>query len=259
MPGMTPVVRRLVIANAAIWLACYLSTFVSNGFLIGLLRVFAVSTETWREWFPFPPLWQLVTYGFLHADLFHVLFNLLGLYFFGTMLEEIVGSRRFLFAYLVAVVAGGFASLAVGLVVGTDSITLGASGGVMATVVAAAVLRPDTRVIFLIFPMTLKVMAMIFVGMDVFRALESLRGAQSNVAWTAHLAGAACGFLAVRKGWIWRDPLERVEHWQRGRDQERRRKDAERLDRLLDKISREGIQALSPGEKAFLKRSSKGK
>jgi hypothetical protein len=100
-------------------------------------------------------------------------------------------------------------------------------------------------------------MALIFVGMDVFTALETFKGHASNVSWSAHLAGAAWGFVAVRKGLVWRDPLSGLERWRRARAQEQHGEDEAKLDQLLAKINREGIQSLSPGEKAFLKRTSK--
>ncbi len=257
MPSLTPMVRRLLLANVAVWLVLYFADFFDSSLQRAALDVLGVTPSLWSEWFPKLPVWQPLTYGFLHVALGHVLFNMLGLYFFGTMLEEIVGSRSFLALYLVAVVAGGLLSLVVGVATNSPATTLGASGGVMAVVVATAVLRPDTRVIFLIFPLTLKVMALIFVGMDVFSALDSLKGQGSNVSWTSHLAGAAVGFVAARKGLVWRDPLQVVERWQHRREEEQRDHDEERLDDILAKINREGIQSLSAREKAFLKRTSR--
>ena len=258
MPSLTPVAKLLLIVNAAIWFVLFFaSRFGGVGFVNGFTEVFAVFPGLWGDWAPLFPIWQVVTYGFVHIEPMHLLYNALGIYFFGTMLEGVLGSRRFLATYLAAVGFSGLCVLLFGLLTSPAAVTLGASGGVLAIVVAMAVLRPQTPVIFLIFPMTLKVMAMIFVGIDVLRAIDSLGGAVSNVSWMAHLSGAAFGFVAARKGWIYRDPLEAVESWKEERDQTKRVRDDERLDDLLAKINREGLQSLSPSEKAFLKRVSK--
>ena len=89
--------------------------------------------------------------------------------------------------------------------------------------------------------------------------LLQFTGANSNVAYLAHLTGAAWGYALVKLGWIWRDPLESLEAW-RARSRERNAlADEQRLDELLKKINREGIHSLTAREKAFLKRASKGR
>ena len=257
MPSMTPVVKKIVIINVAIWVVLYFGARFSGAFTSTLTQTFGVLPQLWRDWLPFFPIWQPLTYGFVHVDAMHVLFNMLGVYFFGTMLEGIIGSRRFLAMYLGSILFSGLCVLLFGFFTSPLANTIGASGGVLAIVVATAVLRPNTPVIFIIFPMTLKVMAMIFVGLDLLRALDSLTGVGGNVSWMAHLSGAAFGFVLVRKGLIWRDPVQAVEAWNEERQEHKREKDGERLDDLLAKINREGIHSLSASEKAFLKRVSK--
>ena len=262
MPSMTPVVKALIIANVGVSLVLWL--FFSQGMSIGdggylrpIQETLAISPDAWRDWFPLLPLWQLVTYGFLHGDLFHLLGNMLFLYFLGTMLEGIVGSRRFAVLYGAALVVAGAAQLLFALLFTNSALVLGASGAVLAVVCATATLRPQTQIIFIIVPMTLKTLAILFVAMDVFRVLMELKGAGGNVAALAHLSGAAVGFLAVRRGWIWKDPVEHFDRWRERLEDEKREDDAERLDELLEKINRHGISSLSGRERAFLKRVSK--
>lgn len=259
MPGLTPVVRALILINAAVFLLSFLLDLSGTAAWPAIRDTFGLKPDLWREWFPFLPVWQLVSYGFLHDTeaLLHVVMNMLFLYFLGTMLEGIVGGRRFLVLYLTALVVAGAATVLVGLLAGETRPTIGASGGVLAVVVAMAVLRPHLRVIFIIFPITLKVLALIYVGVDLFGALNSLRGFDSGVAHLAHLSGAAYGFLAVRRGWVWRDPLMELGAWRRRREREQLIADEARLDQLLAKINRDGIHSLSTREKAFLKRASK--
>jgi len=261
MPPLTPDVRKLVIANAVVFLASFfLSFFPGEAGWVFLRDGFGLNPPLWADWFPFLPVWQLVSWGFLHSvdDPFHILRNMLFLYFLGTMLEEIVGGRRFFVAYVGALLFSGLVTLVTGLVSGTPWPTIGASGAVLAVVVATAVLRPDTRVIFILFPITLKTLALVYVGLDLFSALASLRGdVVSNVSNVAHLSGAAFGFVLVKKGWIWRDPVEALQARRAERDAEREAADTERLDEVLEKINRDGIHSLSSAERAFLKRVSK--
>ena len=259
LPSMTPVVKRICIINLVVFGVQLLLGFGGGAARELFTSAFAISPALWKEWFPLLPVWQLLCYGFLHSygDIFHIIMNLLMLYFLGTMVEALVGGRRFLVFYLLAVVIAGFAQLMLGLAMGSDAMILGASGGAIAAVIAAATLRPQTRIIFIIFPITLKTLAIILVGVDLYYQILELQGVGGGVARLAHLAGAAFGFLSVRQGWIYADPLESYERW-RSRTAARREESVrERVDELLAKINREGIQSLSRSEQAFLKKASK--
>ena len=106
--------------------------------------------------------------------------------------------------------------------------------------------------IFLFFPITLKTLAMILVGLDLYRLLVGSTG----VAWLVHLTGATYGFFGVRKGLLWKDPADA---WEQHRVEQRAQaeeSEEQRLDSLLEKIHKEGMHSLSKREKAFLKRVS---
>jgi len=258
-PALTSVTKTLLWANGIIFLVLFVLVRAVPGVGTPLYELLALQPGQWSRWFPLVPLWQLVSYGFVHSlsDIFHLLFNLLALYFFGTMVEGIVGGRRFLLTYLTAIVLGGVFQLGYGLVEiaagGAAPPTLGASGAVMAILVAAAVMQPDTRVIFILFPLRLRTLALILVGIDVFRMLSPGAG---HVAWLVHLTGAAYGFLAVRWRWIWRDPLESWAGRRAARSALRAEQERQRVDQLLARISERGLQSLSARDKAFLKRVS---
>jgi membrane associated rhomboid family serine protease len=259
LPRPADVTRKLLIVNGAVWFAVFLLMRFAPSLGAPLKSWLQLDPELWRAWSPLVPLWQLVTYGFLHApfDVTHVLFNLLTLYFFGTALEGALGARRFLWHYMVALVLGGVVQLGLSfaaLAAGREAYpTLGASGAVMAVLVAMATLQPDTRVIFILFPLRLRTLALILVGLDVFRMLSGGAG----VAWAVHLSGAAYGFLAVRRGFVWSDPIEALAKRRQRAEVERRHEDAARLDELLARIHDKGLGSLSEREKAFLKRVSK--
>ena len=252
LPTMTWATKRLLWINGIVFLFFFVA--VDWSVARRVYEVLALQPDMWREWFPFVPVWQLLSYGFLHStsDVLHLLFNLLALYFFGTLVEGIVGARSFLATYLVAIVLGGAVQLTASLAVGDMTATVGASGGVVCILVAAAVMRPNMVVIFILFPLKLRTLALIMVGLDVLRLIRGGGG----VAYWVHLSGAAWGFLSVKQRWIWVDPLAAWEARRVQREAEGERDDAQRLDSLLDRIHHDGIHTLSRSERAFLKRVS---
>jgi membrane associated rhomboid family serine protease len=260
MPSMTRVTRALLIANIAVFVLQYV---LFDGWFPRTFafvdQAFALNPGQWVEHYPLVPVWQLLSYGFLHGGLDHLLGNMLFLFFLGTMLEGEIGGRRFLAFYLVAVALAGACQLALGLALGQVEPIVGASGGVLAIVCAMATLRPGMRLIFIVVPMTLRTMALIYIAFDLYRAISQLKGQENHVASFAHLTGALFGYVAVRRSWIWIDPLQKLEAWRERRAEARSLSDTERLDALLVKIEREGIHTLSAGERAFLKRASQRK
>jgi membrane associated rhomboid family serine protease len=259
-PSMTRVTKALLIVNVVLFV---LHTVLLDGWFprthAFLSSAFALNPLQWQAGFPLVPLWQLVSYGFLHGGPGHLLSNMLFLFFLGSMLEAEIGARRFLVFYLLAIALAGACQLGLGLALGQAAPIVGASGGVLAVVFAMATLRPNLRILFLFVPLTLRTVALIHLAIDLLGVIGQLKGQGSNVASFAHLTGAAFGFLAVRKSWIWRDPLAAAEGWRERRTEARAASDEEELDALLAKINREGIHALSARERAFLKRVSQRK
>ena len=266
LPRLTPAVKWLMLANVGLFLVSFAVYFLGRvaeqprlwDLVFGHLRLVP---EDWRTFFAGLPVWQLLSYGFLHArtDLGHVLFNMLSLYFFGTMLESLIGTRRFLLTYFAAMVAGAIVYLVPALVFGGvfDIPVLGASGACLGIVVAMAALRPATRVLFIVFPLTLRTLALILIAFDVFGLLVTIaENASGGVAHLVHLGGVAYGFLAVRTGLIALDPVEYMERRRAVKEVEQAATDEVRMDQLLEKIHREGMSSLSRSEKEFLKRMS---
>lgn len=275
MPSLTPMVRLLIKINAVAFLALlFLDLLPGTGSAASSILVWGgITPRLWIDHFPFVPFWQVLTWGFLHdlMDLGHILWNMLFLFFLGTMLEGLIGSRRFLVAYMGGLLIAGLGTLIAGLVpylMASGPLrpegwmemqtTIGASGAVATVVIAMAALRPKTQLILVIIPVTLKVVAFIFVGMDLFGLLRNLSaGGGDNVAHFAHLLGAGWGYLIVRRGWIYRDPFEALQEKQAERRAQRRVDDKVRLDELLKRIHKQGIGTLSKGEREFMKRVSK--
>ena len=155
--------------------------------------------ELFMQWFALVPadvitrfyVWQPVTYLFLHGGFFHILFNMLGLWFFGKDLENIWGTRRFLqFSFFSGVGAGICVVLAHYLFGNPMSHTIGASGAIYGIFLVAAVLWPDRIIIFYIFPIKLKYFVMIMGAIAFF----GLSDQNSGVSQIAHLSGMAFGY-----------------------------------------------------------------
>ncbi len=258
-PPFTGWVRKLIMANAAVFLVVLLLGF-APGVQNSVVDFLGLNPGMWASYIP--AIWQPVTYAFLHSpdNLGHVLWNMLYLYFFGRMVEGAVGGSRFIFFYITAAVVAGLVQLGLGLALGQHAVTIGASGAALAVLVAAATLQPHSQVILIFIPVKLWVLAAILVAMDVFPLIRELQGAQSDhVAHLVHVVGAAYGFAMVRKRWIWKDPLAEWERRKAESVQKKRVDDDARMDAILAKISREGVGSLSRSEKAFLNQRSAGK
>ena len=184
---MPPVTRNLLIANFAIFLA---ELVVGDA----AIQPFAL----WPLGAGFAP-WQLVSYAFLHAGVAHILFNMLGLYSFGSDIERVWGPRRFLIYYFTCAVAAGATQLVFSAVTGTEYPTVGASGAVFGLLLAYALRFPQRRLMLLFppIPMRAPVFAVVY---GVIELVLGVTGTQEGVAHFAHLGGMAGGFLVL---WYW--------------------------------------------------------
>jgi membrane associated rhomboid family serine protease len=136
--------------------------------------------------------WTVFTYMFVHAGWYHIIFNMLTLYFFGTFAMALVGEVSFLTTYFVGGIVGGLFFLLFSSITGTaNSVVVGASGAVYALGGLLVVLRPKTRVISFPIPIPMPLWVAILIG---FVLVSFYPG----VAWQAHLGGivygAAVGF-----------------------------------------------------------------
>jgi membrane associated rhomboid family serine protease len=265
MPRWTPMVRRLILLQSGLFLACFALYLAREDWLEALLLQLGLDPSRF-DGSTWPPLWQLVTYGFLHSvtQITHILFNMLTLFFFGTQLEERFGSRAFLFHYMAAQLAGAALFLLTTWIFGIQPLLIGASGACYGIMFAVATLFPHRQVIFILFPMTLRTLALVLLGMTVFLGLLDLKhGASGGVSHATHLGGLAYGWWAARRGWLSFDPGAVLERRRAAREAERAvneslrsEADAARMDQLLEKIHREGMAQLTPAEKDFLRRAS---
>jgi membrane associated rhomboid family serine protease len=193
--SMPPVTHALIIAN----LAVYLLQMLADQTLIVYFALWPMTTGA----YPLPidagfRPWQLVTYSFLHGSSPHLFFNMLALYMFGSDLERVFGSRRYIVYYLACVVAAAIAQLLVAAMSGAPPYpTLGASGGVFGLLMAFALYFPR-RTVVLIFP-PVPLPAWLFVTLyGVVELFLGVTGTQAGVAHFAHLGGMLGGYLMLK-------------------------------------------------------------
>jgi len=149
---------------------------------IGLGDAFTNSLVLMKDDLFFRP-WTLLTSMFLHGSITHLLFNMYVLLMFGSLLEQRMGSKRFLFIYLLSGLIAAFVSSFV------YRAALGASGAIMGMLGVLIILMPELRVLFFfVVPMSLRTAAIIFALIDLF-------GIIPGVAHIAHLTGLGCGLL----------------------------------------------------------------
>ena len=243
-----------------------------------LMPWFGASSATLtRPWL----IWQSLTYGFLHdvRGIQHVLFNMIGLFFFGRAVEQRLGGQEFLRFYLVAMVTGGIVGALTFLLQGytpeQGAYVVGASGAVIATTLLFACYYPHSEILLMfVIPVKAWVVAVLFVVSDIAGAMGILSGmapGSANTAFTVHLAGAAFGLLYFFRRWNlrWLDlgrlsnvsgqlgtPSRRMEL--KLHDPEKKlRQEAEEADRILAKIHQSGESSLTSAERKTLERYSR--
>jgi membrane associated rhomboid family serine protease len=159
-------------------------------------------------------VWQLVTYMFLHGGLFHILFNMLALWMFGTDLERRWGTRFFLKYYFVTGIGAGALTVAFSLLPfdfaqqlqGADII--GASGAIYALLLAYAIYFPERPILLIVFFVPARVCVMILGAI----ALYSSLGESGGVANATHLGGLLVGYLYLKGGRMTLSPFAEVKY-----------------------------------------------
>jgi len=251
-PRLTPAVKWLLIINIVVFVLSFLITPLAEFFY----RWFSVYPATVGMSLQ---LWRLVTYQFLHsiAGFRHIGWNMLILYFLGTMLEPFWGSRKFLIFYLVCGAAGGvlypLLALAGWLRVGP---LVGASGAILGVLAAIAILFPNRRVLLMfVFPVRLRVVAIVLALIGILTVLRPDRMANAG-GEAAHLAGMLAGAIYVFSG-SWRTKLKlKIQSGAWEKKMAARRNLQLQVDRILQKVHEHGIHSLTSKEKKTLKQAT---
>ncbi len=272
--GRWSMVTWLMIINAAV--------FMLDSVLLGSRRGTLLSPSLWGHFsidraLDHWQVWRFFSYQFIHAGLLHIFFNMLALYFFGRQIENWWGSKRFLAFYLLCGVCGAFIYTALWFIPGllgspAEMPLVGASGSVFGILVASAVLFPRQQVMLLFppIPMTMRTMAMIFLGIAV---LSVVVGAGNAGGEAAHLGGALLGWFLVKhpnllnfadgapgtSGTLGNSRGGILQRWsERRRERQAQRRAATEtarqaeMDRILDKVKEKGLHSLTDREKRLL-------
>lgn len=252
-PSLTPVVRALIITNAVVFVLQVLFRNLSGGAV--LETFFALQPEAISRFW----VWQLLSYAFLHADFFHLLFNMLALWMFGSELENHWGSEIFLKIYLFSAFMGGLVTYVMDFW-WNQGVVVGASGGVYGLLIAYAMVWPNREILFMmIFPMKAKFFVVILMLMIAFSQ-------GGRVAHMAHAGGLLGGFLFVRYFSFFRNflnfdfsfsrYLQKKKFKKYQEEMEMRQNSQAKVDELLEKISRNGMKSLTKKERKFLNEAS---
>ncbi len=192
--------------------------------------------------------WRWITYQYLHASGWHIFGNLIGIYFFVPMLEQRWGWRRTLLFYTAGGVMAGVTYGLMSAFFRMNYPLVGASGSILAVLGACTAIAPNMRVLMLVFPMTMKTMAVLFGILYLLTILGD-----HNTADAAHLGGLIFGFLLVWAGSPLWNRTQRKMHYRRTRKAVQYEKTEEELvDRILQKVSDQGMNSLTRREKRIL-------
>ncbi len=249
--GLTPTVKALLIANVTV-------------FGVQLLLHVSVPhiSERFHEMFALIPalaigrlhLWQFFTYAFLHEVVnvlpLHLFFNMLFLWIFGGDVERSLGRKRFLHLYFGGVLAAGLCMVPM-----YRSAVVGASGAVFAVMAIYGRFFPHRKLlIWGLFPIKARTLVLALVGLEM---LFLLTGGRGNVAHLAHLGGFAFGWFFIQLESSVKTYRDKQEKDRADREREEARKEREKVDELLAKVGREGLNSLTRSEREFLKKASK--
>ena len=272
----------LVVINVAVFLLNNLFFYSKDRDVFGLS---VEALESFRFWTP-------LTYQFVHSSPWHLLGNMLGLFFLGRMLLELTGPRQVLRIYLLGGFAGGGLQLLYNAIFGPDAAIIGASASVLAIVIAVATLIPYRSIqmlLFFIIPvtLTLKQVAYLIVAINVLTFIFSFGpqevGGRDGIAVMAHFGGMLLGWAFIRFGFHQTSVPSRPGRSQgarkplkdrfgirvirdgdspdpdvQGNDTPKRKPFVTSdVDAILDKINEHGFQSLSDDERRTLEQSSR--
>ncbi|MBI2438256.1 MAG: rhomboid family intramembrane serine protease [Lentisphaerae bacterium] len=185
--GLTPAVRFLLVGTVVAFFAQALADRLTGGVFTAALSLSLAGVLKLE-------LWQPVTYLFLHGGLWHLILNMLGLFFFGPDTERTIGTRRFLTLYFACGILAGLGWIFISGMSG--GYCLGASGAIFGVLGAFAALfpqRPVTLLVFFVVPVTLRARTLaLALGLISLLALISQPG---QIAYAAHLVGGVVGYL----------------------------------------------------------------
>jgi len=257
-PSASPTIRALLAANITVfiiqWLLGLSRSSLGDAFIgfFGLVPADAL---------PRLHLWQFATYMFLHGGFWHLFFNMFALWMFGSEIETLWGRRAFLTYYFVTGLGGGLTYTLTSW--GSTAPLVGASGAIFGLLLAYGLLFPDREILlYFLIPIKARYFVLLF---GLLELLAAWLGSGGNIGHFAHLGGMLFGYIWLKAGlqrgtgvlsWRQRQARARFRVIRTDRP-EPRTHGRERIDAILEKISREGLQSLTPEEQEILRGASR--
>lgn len=190
LSGVPAVTKNLLIVNVIVYLATFLGERILKTNVMGWLVLYDPRSVLFRPW-------QLVTYMFMHGGFWHLFMNMYTLYIFGTVVERMIGPKKFSVLYFVSGLgAAGVHLLIMNLMRGGAAPMVGASGAIYGVLIAYAMLFPNSRITLLFPPVTLNAKWMVII-FALLSLVVGITGTAEGVAHFAHLGGMLFGFLMV--------------------------------------------------------------
>ncbi|TGL64910.1 rhomboid family intramembrane serine protease [Leptospira sarikeiensis] len=257
----SPLVRKLLILNIAIFGIEFILSLTFPPILAAVFGLFGLTPGLVIGKFF---VWQLLSYSFIHTPSLWFLFEMLAFWMFGSALESHWGTRNFLRYFMFCILGGGVASLLASLVGFSQGIVIGMSAVLYGLITAYALIWPNRELLFWgIFPIKAKYLAVIILVILV------LAGLQSGSPIANGLGGFAAGglyflyYTKIKYRFGIKLPSFSFSRWRQKRKMVRwqeemktREQAKEEVDRILEKISKEGMNSLNKKEKKFLKEAS---
>ncbi|MBQ0958971.1 rhomboid family intramembrane serine protease [Ideonella sp. 4Y11] len=200
MPPLPPVTKALMLACTAI----FCLQFLLGGY--GLVNWFGLWPLASGQFMP----WQVVSYAFLHGDMLHLFFNMLGMYMFGAEIERLWGQKRYLQFIAASVLTAALTQMLITALAGSMGPTIGISGGLYGLLLASAMLFPNRTImpLFPPIPMKQRTFVLVFGGLELLQGLMGYTG----VAHFAHLGGMLGAWLMIRY-WRGQPPFSGRRRW----------------------------------------------
>jgi membrane associated rhomboid family serine protease len=186
--GSLPQVTKMILLTNVI---LFVLDFLMGHRIIEYLALYSLHTQIFRPY-------QLITHMFLHGNLGHIFFNMLGLYMFGKVLESVLGSKRFFILYFLSGIGAALLQFSIYYFQGADAQMIGASGAVFGILAAFAMLFPNVELMLFIIPIPIKAkyLVPIYAVFELFFGIASFKG--DNIAHFAHIGGALVGFILIK-------------------------------------------------------------
>ena len=185
MSNVPKAVKHIILINVLMLVLTYLNNPLMS-------RWFALNPISFI-WKP----WQLVTYMFMHGGFGHLFFNMYTLFIFGSVLENVWGTKKFLTFYFVTGIGAALVNIGVPYLTGSFALTVGASGAIYGILMGYAMLYPDSMLTLILPPVSMKAkwFVLIFAGIELLLGISN--NPADNVAHFAHLGGLIVAFLLL--------------------------------------------------------------